>query len=98
MGFDAPSSVIAKKVLEDTFKEPALFLKMGGTIPAMKLFREKVGAESALLGFSEADNLLHAPNEFMRESIYHRGREVYIRLFHEVANYHHGTAAGKEEL
>ena len=53
----------------------------------MNLFRQKVGAESALLGFSEPDNNLHAPNEFMRESIFHKGREVYVRLLFEVAEF-----------
>ncbi len=85
--FDAPSSVIAKTVLEKTFNEEVLFTKMGGTIPGMNLFKTKVGAESALLGFSEPDNQLHAPNEFMRESIFHKGREVYVRLMFEIRDY-----------
>jgi len=98
VAFDAPSSIITKAVLEKTFGETAYFTKMGGTIPGMNLFRQKLNAESALLGFSEPDNQLHAPNEFMRESIYHKGREVYIRLFQEVADHFQRDATAKSEL
>lgn len=97
VAFDAPSSKIAKTVLEKTFDAKVMFTKMGGTIPAMNLFRQKVGAESALLGFSEPDNNLHAPNEFMRESIFHKGREVYVRLLFEVAEFF-AKAKDKTEL
>jgi acetylornithine deacetylase/succinyl-diaminopimelate desuccinylase-like protein len=97
VGFDAPTSVITKAVLEKTFvNTPVLFSKMGGTIPAMNLFQEKLNAESALLGFTEADNQLHAPNEFMRLSMYHKGREAYIRLMFEVSEHH--SASLKTEL
>ena len=87
VAFDAPSSVAQRSVLEATFPNAeggVLFTKHGATIPAMHMLQQGLGADTAMMGFSENDNALHAPNEFMRLEAYAKGREAYIRLLFEL--------------
>ena len=50
----------------------------------MHMLQQGLGADTAMMGFSENDNALHAPNEFMRLEAYAKGREAYIRLLFEL--------------
>jgi acetylornithine deacetylase/succinyl-diaminopimelate desuccinylase-like protein len=45
------------------FGAPPVFLRSGGTIPAVSTFQEVLGIPTVLMGFALRDDRIHAPNE-----------------------------------
>ncbi|WP_207436076.1 dipeptidase [Sabulibacter ruber] len=58
-------------------KEPVL-MRIGGTIPAVSLFREILGVSTILLGFGLATDRIHAPNERFCLRNFKKGIETSI--------------------
>ena len=53
----------AKSAYRIGFGAEPVFLRSGGTIPAVSLFQEKLGIATLLMGFALPDDGMHAPNE-----------------------------------
>ncbi len=67
---DLPIIAAAAQAVEQGFGRKPAFIREGGTIPIMALFKTHLGAESLLLGFSHPNCNLHGPNEFFHISDY----------------------------
>jgi acetylornithine deacetylase/succinyl-diaminopimelate desuccinylase-like protein len=63
-------------------REPALF-RAGFSVPVVELFRRVLGLDSVLLGFILPDENMHAPNEFIRLSVFERGVRTYAAFLQE---------------
>jgi acetylornithine deacetylase/succinyl-diaminopimelate desuccinylase-like protein len=63
---DTPIMQAAGAALRDVFGKPAVYTRMGGSIPIVSLFMERLHAPTVMLGFGLPDDNLHAPNEKMR--------------------------------
>lgn len=50
-------------MLEDVLGKKPLYVREGGSIPAMAMFKKHLGIETTVLGFGLDDDFIHAPNE-----------------------------------
>jgi acetylornithine deacetylase/succinyl-diaminopimelate desuccinylase-like protein len=67
------------------FGRRPVFLRSGGTIPAVHLFREHLGIPTVLLGFALRDDRPHAPDEHLHIPTFLRGIQTSIALLGRLA-------------
>jgi len=60
------------------FGASPVFLRSGGTIPAVSLFQEWLGIPTVLMGFALPDDRMHAPNEKFDLSVFSRAIDSSI--------------------
>ncbi|MGI8587249.1 MAG: dipeptidase [Chloroflexia bacterium] len=80
---DTPVMQAAAQALEAVFGVAPVFTRMGGSIPIVGLFVERLGAPCVLMGFGLPDDNLHAPNEKMKLGNIYQGIEAstaFLRL------------------
>ena len=53
----------AAAALTETFGQPAVFVRGGGSIPIVARFQQTLGIPVAMMGFGLPDDRLHSPNE-----------------------------------
>ncbi|MBE3590102.1 MAG: dipeptidase [Firmicutes bacterium] len=82
---DHPAVRAAARVLEETYGRPADFIRMGGSIPVVPTFRERLGAPVVLLGFGLPDENFHAPNEFFTLENFDLGVRALARYWAALA-------------
>ena len=71
----------AVTAIESVFGVPPTFMRMGGTVPAVSMFRDLLGIDTVNLGFALDDAGIHGPNEKMHLPTFHRGIEAYAHFF-----------------
>jgi acetylornithine deacetylase/succinyl-diaminopimelate desuccinylase-like protein len=62
-----------------------VFIREGGSIPVVTLFKETLGLDSLLLGWGCPDDGAHSPNERLRLDDFHRGTRTVAALLYELA-------------
>jgi acetylornithine deacetylase/succinyl-diaminopimelate desuccinylase-like protein len=82
---DSIGARAARAALRDTFGKEPIFVAEGGSIPIVTMLREKLGADTVLLGFSLPDDRIHGPNERLYLPNYFRGIESFMRFFENLA-------------
>ncbi|MCH8879238.1 MAG: dipeptidase [Planctomycetes bacterium] len=82
---DLPAVKAAVAAIERGFGKKPVFIREGGTIPIMALFKKHLKAESVLMGFSDPNCNLHGPNEFFHVSDYLAGIRSSACFFSELA-------------
>jgi acetylornithine deacetylase/succinyl-diaminopimelate desuccinylase-like protein len=65
------------------FGNDPVFLRSGGSVPAVSLFQETFGVPTVLMGFALADDAMHAPNEKFHLPNFYNGIETMIRFLAE---------------
>ncbi|MBM3470542.1 MAG: dipeptidase [Armatimonadetes bacterium] len=80
---DAPPVRAAARSLEAVFGVPPVYVRSGGSIPAVSAFDRTLKAPAVLMGFGLPDDNLHAPNEKFALVNFRQGIEATIRFFHE---------------
>jgi acetylornithine deacetylase/succinyl-diaminopimelate desuccinylase-like protein len=70
---DHPAVLAAASAIEATFGRAPVFKRSGGSIPVAELFERQLGLTVVLMGFANADNNAHAPNESMVLANYETG-------------------------
>jgi acetylornithine deacetylase/succinyl-diaminopimelate desuccinylase-like protein len=75
--------------------QDVLLARIGGTLPATVLFEQALGAKTLFFSFSTADELLHAPNEFLRIARLREGMRAWERLLRLLADGEHRLAAAR---
>lgn len=63
----------AQRALEDTFGNPPVLVREGGSIPIICEISKILGKDSLLLGLDLPDARIHSPNENMRVEIFEKG-------------------------
>ena len=76
----------AQAALKTSFKEEAVFIREGGSIPIVPLFEETFGAPAVLIGFALPGCNAHAPDEWIDLGVYRRGIEALASLYDEIAS------------
>lgn len=77
-----PAIRAATAALEHVYPgQDVLHARIGGTLPATVLFEEALGAKTLFFSFSTSDELLHAPNEFLRTPRLREGMRAWEQLF-----------------
>ena len=70
---DHPVTVAAARAIEATFGQPPVYIGAGGSIPVTEMFEHRLGLPVVLMGFTNADDHAHAPNENMVLANYETG-------------------------
>jgi acetylornithine deacetylase/succinyl-diaminopimelate desuccinylase-like protein len=76
---DNPFIHAGAQALEEIFAKPTVYIRSGGSIPIVGVFREYLGIPSVMMGFGLPDDNLHAPNEKFHLPNFYRGMEVLAR-------------------
>lgn len=85
MPSDHPALTAAATALRATYGRDPVRVRAGGTLPVADLVKRALGTWLVFFAFGEPDNLVHAPNEFLRLRTFDRGTRAYIRFFDELA-------------
>ena len=60
---DSPGVRAAVRAIEAGFGKAPVFIREGGSIPVVGLFKTQLGVDTLLLGWGQNDDNLHGPNE-----------------------------------
>ena len=71
----------ARKALAESFGREPYLVRGGGSIPIIADFKETLGLDSLLVGFSLPDSRAHSPNENMHLPSLFTGIESLVRMF-----------------
>lgn len=86
----APASVVdtenpfilkAADAMRKVFGKETVYVRCGGSIPIVGLFKEALGVPSVLIGFGLPDDNIHAPNEKFSIANYSRGIDAVMEYF-----------------
>lgn len=75
----------ASRAIETGFGKAPVFIREGGSIPIVNLFKEVLGTDSLLLGWGRPDDGAHSPNERFHLEDFHRGTRSAAALLYELA-------------
>jgi acetylornithine deacetylase/succinyl-diaminopimelate desuccinylase-like protein len=71
----------AAKAMENVFGGSTAYIRCGGSIPIVNLFKQKLGIPAVLPGFGLPDDQIHAPNEKLSISNYLRGIACMVQYY-----------------
>jgi len=94
-----PAMNAAESAYERGFGASPVFLRSGGTIPVVNIFKEVLGIPTVLMGFALPDDRIHAPNEKFHLPNFYRGIATCIAFLDEMGkmkNSFAGSKAGQE--
>jgi acetylornithine deacetylase/succinyl-diaminopimelate desuccinylase-like protein len=77
-----PAIAAARAALGTVYPDQEVILaRIGGTLPATVLFEEVLDAKTLFFSFSIADEMLHAPNEYIRIHRLGEGMRAWSELW-----------------
>lgn len=82
---DSKAMQLAAEALEVGFGKRPTFMREGGSIPVVHLFKQELGIDTLLLGFGLDDDNVHAPNEKFDLDALHGGARTAAALYEKLA-------------
>ncbi len=76
----SPEVIAMKAALQTTFGKEPIFQRAGGGIGAVLMFRETLGVDSVLTGFSLYDDNFHGPNEKLHLPTWKKGMAALVHF------------------
>lgn len=70
----------AKRALHEAFEREPVFIREGGTLPILPMFKRVLGGDSLMLGFASPTCNAHGPNEKVRIPDLDCGAEAIARM------------------
>ena len=70
----------ARDALQAAFDHEVAYLRCGGTLPILPMFKRELGVDSLLIGFASPSCNAHGPNEKVSIGDLNRGAEAVLRL------------------
>lgn len=80
-----PGMNAASEALNLGFGKPPVFIREGGTLPILPLFKKELGADSIMMGFCMPDCNAHGPNEFFGLDDFHKGARASAYFVDQLA-------------
>jgi acetylornithine deacetylase/succinyl-diaminopimelate desuccinylase-like protein len=82
---DQPAVEAASRAIRIGFGKPPVFIREGGSIPVVSLFKDLLGVEAILMmGWGSPDDGAHSPNEKLNLRDFHRGMRAAAALLYEL--------------
>ena len=81
----SPEVQAMKAALQTAFGKPPILQRGGGGIGAVSMFKQTLGVNSILTGFSLPDDNFHGPNEKLHLPTWRTGMTALIHFFHNLA-------------
>lgn len=85
MDTSRPEFTTARAALTSEWNRDAVFCGMGGSIPIAGFFKRILGMEAMLIGFGNADDAIHSPNEKYDVRSFHKGIRSWARVLDALA-------------
>ena len=82
---DSPAMDAAFRAYTAAFGREPIFMREGGSIPVVATFQKVLGIDPILMGFGLPDDNLHAPNEKLSVSNFHRGVQTSLHFLTHLA-------------
>jgi len=70
--------------LQTVFEKEPIFQRVGGGIGAVLMFKDTLGVDSVLTGFSLYDDNFHGPNEKLHIPTWKKGMAALVHFFHHL--------------
>lgn len=80
----SPPVLAMKSALKTAFHREPIFQRVGGGIGAVLMFKDTLGIDSVLTGFSLYDDNFHGPNEKLHLPTWRKGMTALVHFFHEL--------------
>ena len=80
----SPAVLAMKSALQTAFGVEPIFQRVGGGIGAVLMFKNTLGVDSVLTGFSLYDDNFHGPNEKLHLSTWKKGMTALVHFFHNL--------------
>jgi len=77
---DSPEMAAAFRAYKAAFGREPILVREGGSIPVVAAFQKMLGIDTILMGFGLPDDNLHAPNEKLAVSNFHRGVQTSLHF------------------
>jgi acetylornithine deacetylase/succinyl-diaminopimelate desuccinylase-like protein len=82
----SPEVLAMKDALQTAFGKLPIFQRGGGGIGAASMFKQTLGIDSVLTGFSLFDDNFHGPNEKLHLPTWKKGMAALVHFFHNLTN------------
>jgi acetylornithine deacetylase/succinyl-diaminopimelate desuccinylase-like protein len=82
---DSRPTRLAAEALQVGFKTPPVFMREGGSIPVVGLFKRALGVDTLLVGFGLPDDRVHSPNEKFNLSALFGGTRTAAALYERLS-------------
>jgi len=84
---DSPFMLAAADAIQVGFGKPPVLIRSGGSIPIVSQFKDRLGADTLLLGWGQNDDNTHSPNEKFSVEDFHRGIVSSAALWQALADH-----------
>jgi acetylornithine deacetylase/succinyl-diaminopimelate desuccinylase-like protein len=93
-----PAVAAARQALAAVYPgQEVINARIGGTLPGTVLFEEVLDAKTLFFSFSIADEMLHAPNEFLRVRRLGEGMRAWSLLWQELSHQQPGAMSASAQ-
>lgn len=82
---DSPGMRAASEALQAGFGKAPVFIREGGTLPILPMFKKELGADSIMIGFCMPDCNAHGPNEYFGLDDLHNGTKTSAHFLNALA-------------
>ena len=82
----SPEVRAMKNALQTAFGKEPIFQRVGGGIGAVLMFKQILGVDSVLTGFSLYDDNFHGPNEKLHLPTWRKGMAALVHFFHNLVD------------